>query len=309
MKVLNKLREYIQRYRLKGFIRYVLLVFKPSFVTLKMREAKINYLDYKFLKRKFSYVIENYLNGEKSNKTVVCKKVIWSCWFQGKDAAPDIVQACWNSMKKYYPDYELIIITDDNMLEYVRLPEHVLKKYKNGIIGKTHLSDILRLELLTRYGGIWFDSTVFCTGTSMIDNIEQKNLELFVLNNAMRNNDAIAMSSWFLYAKSNNPILLCTKELLYEYWKKYNYLCNYFLMHLFFSITAEKMSEEWKKVPVYSNINAHLMQNELFCKYDSDRYKQLKEISDIHKLSYKFDKAEFEKNNTLYKHILKLDKL
>lgn len=309
MKVIDKLKEYIQRYRLKGFIRYLLLVFKPSLVTLKMREAKVNYLDYRFLKRKYSYVIDNYLNRKKCNESGVFKKVIWSCWFQGEAAAPDIVQVCWSSMKKHYPDYELIIITDDNILEYVRLPEHILGKYKNGIIGRTHFSDILRLELLTRYGGIWFDSTVFCTGNSMIQNIEENDLELFVLSNAMRNNSAIAMSSWFLYAKNNNPILLCTKELLYKYWERHNYLSNYFLMHIFFTIVVERMSEEWKKVPVYSNINAHLMQNELFWEYNSDRYEELKKISTIHKLSYKFEKEEFEKSDTLYRHLMELYKL
>ena len=33
----------------------------------------------------------------------------------------------------------------------------------SGQITKTHLSDLLRLELLIRYGGTWIDATVFCT--------------------------------------------------------------------------------------------------------------------------------------------------
>lgn len=307
MRVLTKLKEYIKKYKIRGFIRYLFLVFKPSFVTLKMREAKVNYIDYNLLKRKYSYVVDNYLQENKSKEKGVYNKIIWSCWFQGEENAPTIVKTCWDSMRRNYKDYELIIITENNMFEYADFPYYICEKYRRGIISKTHLSDILRLELLTQYGGIWFDATVFCTDSLLINKMRNADIDLFFFSNIMRNNEAIALSSWFLYAKKDNAILMCTKKMLYVYWKENNYLCNYFLMHILFTIAARRLDEELRKVPIYSNINAHLMQNELFCDYNEERFEQLKEISDIHKLSYKFDEEEYKKQGTIYKHIITLD--
>lgn len=40
------------------------------------------------------------------------------------------------------------------------LPNFILKKFENGYISITHLSDIIRVLLLYNYGGLWIDSTV-----------------------------------------------------------------------------------------------------------------------------------------------------
>ena len=37
-------------------------------------------------------------------------------------------------------------------------------KYEKGIIPKAQFTDIIRLALLDKYGGVWIDSTMFETG-------------------------------------------------------------------------------------------------------------------------------------------------
>ena len=39
----------------------------------------------------------------------------------------------------------------------------VMEKWEKGIITHTHMTDLLRLELLIKYGGMWIDATVLCT--------------------------------------------------------------------------------------------------------------------------------------------------
>ena len=46
------------------------------------------------------------------------------------------------------------------------------EKKKKGIISRTHYSDLLRLEILGNYGGIWLDSTFFCTKPCIDDLFE-----------------------------------------------------------------------------------------------------------------------------------------
>ena len=38
-----------------------------------------------------------------------------------------------------------------------------MEKHKNNIIDNTHFSDLLRLELLIKYGGTWIDASVLIT--------------------------------------------------------------------------------------------------------------------------------------------------
>ena len=75
----------------------------------------------------------------------------------------EIVKICVESIKKNAGDHRVIILTDDNYKQYVDIPEWVEEKKKKGVISRTHYSDILRLSLLARHGGMWIDSTFYCT--------------------------------------------------------------------------------------------------------------------------------------------------
>ena len=103
-------------------------------------------------------------------------KVIWWCWLQGYDAAPPIVKACYNSLMREFKgsrvqevqglndDYEIKVIDGENWKEYIELPDFIVKKWEKKQIPPALFSDLLRLELLIKYGGTWIDSTVLCTG-------------------------------------------------------------------------------------------------------------------------------------------------
>lgn len=88
---------------------------------------------------------------------------IWVCWWQGFDNAPEIVKTCINSIIRNAGDKEVIIITEDNYRQYVAFPEWIEQKRNLNIISRTMLSDLLRMNLLASYGGIWLDATFFCT--------------------------------------------------------------------------------------------------------------------------------------------------
>ena len=45
-------------------------------------------------------------------------------------------------------NFNLVIITEENMLNYTSFPDYILDKYKRNIIDPTHFSDLIRLELL-----------------------------------------------------------------------------------------------------------------------------------------------------------------
>ena len=142
--------------------------------------------------------------------------------------------------------------------------------------------------------------TVLCESRTLIDNLFEGNTEFFVFKDLLALDEYVAVSSWLMYAKAQNPYLKTVENMLLEYWKAENYLCNYFLLHIFICIVAELKPDEWKKIPAYSCQPPHILQNELFDAYDKRRFNQLMEMSSIHKLSYKFAEEQFERNDTVY---------
>lgn len=82
-------------------------------------------------------------------------KKIHYCWF-GKGDKPRLAQKCIASWKKYCPDYE-IIEWNENNFDINFNPYTVMcyeqKKY-------AFLTDYLRLLVINKYGGIYFDTDV-----------------------------------------------------------------------------------------------------------------------------------------------------
>ena len=80
-----------------------------------------------------------------------------------------------------------------------------------------------------------------------------------------------------------------TRDLLFEYWKRYDYLLHYFLFHMFFKMATEAYKDLWEQVPYFSNLPPHEMQFLTNTDYSDNKMKYFSEISDFHKLSHKID--------------------
>ncbi len=260
-------------------------------------EIPKDWVTYQFLRDKYSTFI-NELPLYKEEKSR--KDIIWWNWFPGEENAPQLNKSCLASIRKYAKNKKIIVIDRNNMDDYVSFPSYIIEKYKKGIIPRGHFTDLLRLELLTKYGGTWIDASVLLTGY----NKDFFDSDFFVFKNYKK---AIVISSWFITANKNNPILRTTKDILYDYWKHNNFFLHYFLFHICFSLSYEKYPDIWKKVPEYSNVEPHLMQKELLNKYDKKRFNELKKISSVHKLSNHI-KSKDVLDDSLYSYIEKMYK-
>lgn len=254
------------------------------------------------LERKYRKALEDFdLAYDKSlNKTTSNK--VWICWFQGMDNAPGLVKKCYESVKNNLVNKEIVLITAANLEQYVQFPDYIINKWKAGIITHTHLTDLLRLELLIRYGGLWLDATVFCSSPEKDIPNYFFNSELFFFQSLKpgRDGNATYISSWLMSAKTNNKVLMATRALCYEYWKKNNAMDDYFLLHNFMSIVLDKYKDDWKKIVPRDNATPHILLLRLFEQYDEVLWSTIKAQTPFHKLSYKFS-DEKKLNNTFYK--------
>lgn len=110
--------------------------------------------------------------------------------------------------------------------------------------------------------------------------------------------------SWLISAKSNNKILMATKELCYEYWKRSDSMWDYFLLHDFFSIVLEKYDNDWKKIIPRDNATPHILLLRLFDQYDEVVWNAIKEQTPFHKLTYKFSEEDAQIEGTNYRKLL-----
>ena len=243
----------------------------------------------------FDETYDKSLPHESSNK-------VWICWFQGMENAPVLVQKCYESVKENLKGHEIVLITSENLERYVRFPDYILEKWKKGIITHTHLTDLLRLELLIKYGGMWLDATVFCSE-------EEKNIPTYFFDSDLfffqslkpgRDGHSQYISSWLMSAKSNNKILMATRTLCHEYWKTNNSMDDYFLLHDLISIVLDKYQKEWKAVVPRDNATPHILLLRLFDQYDEQMWKAIKAQTPFHKMTYKFKEEEAKKQDTFY---------
>ena len=88
------------------------------------------------------------------------QKIIWTCWFQGRDCAPEVVRKCLQSWEDRNPEWDFRCLDADTIAKYLDLDAYV--DLQRQQITAASLSDILRLLLLHEYGGVWVDATTFC---------------------------------------------------------------------------------------------------------------------------------------------------
>lgn len=305
--------EIIRQYKQGHVLFFALFMAGANGLSKKSLEIVRLAVSNKLLKRfrkKYRRVISEYVQNEaieQPNRNVDQpeKRKVWVCWFQGMENAPEIVKRCYQSLKQYITDREIVVISEKNYRDYVGFPEYIEEKIQSGIISKTHMSDLLRLELLIKYGGTWIDATVLCTGVCpkyMLDS----DLFLFQMLKPGLDGASTCISNWFLTACKGNCLLKLTQQLLYQYWKENNKIEDYFLFHDFFQLAIETYPREWEQVIPFSSSTPHILLLRLFDIYDEKMWSAVQEQTVFHKLTYKFSEENRKKQGTYYDKIINM---
>ena len=177
------------------------------------------------------------------------------------------------------------------MSEYVEIPDYIFKKYKSGVIPIASFSDIVRTQLLIKYGGTWTDASFFCTGRKF-----EYIMHLPFFAFQFPTNHTLVADNGFMVANKNHPILRLTRDLLFKYWEDYNYHNAYIVFYFFFRMATEIFKNEWEQVPFFLNAKMYYLQHEQYNDYSEQRMKELSEIIDFHRLTYKMKKVPSEKS-------------
>lgn len=216
---------------------------------------------------------------------------IWICWWQGLDHAPDLVKVCIDSIKRNARDHRVIILTEDNYKQYVDIPEWVEEKKNKGIISRTHFSDILRLTLLSQYGGLWLDSTFFCTQSVLDDYFQQP---LWSIKRPDYFHASVAagyFANYSLGCDANHRWIFKTiLDFVLEYWKNNNIMIDYLFLDYLIALVQkhdQSIAKEFKKIEP-NNPECDELYKVMGEPYDEVIWNKMKADTALFKLSWKY---------------------
>lgn len=259
------------------------------------------------LKRQYGYIIEEYRHYQSvypSPQADQPSNVIWLCWWQGETQMSPLVRECYNRIKHFNPDKRVILITEENMEQYVSFPSYILEKFRKGIISKTHMTDLLRAELLVRHGGVWMDATVYSFGP-VPEHFYRKTLYTAKCQydkkdlNVSRNR----WTSFFWVSPWPEHIFFrFLSDFWREYWKDQETLIEYLLIDYVIDLgyrTIPLIRRELDAVDVNGcGVNLWMLLRKLRDDYSPELIERIRQENWIQKLSYKGE--EFNQKKALH---------
>lgn len=228
-------------------------------------------------------------------------RYVWVFWWQGEIQMPLLIKQCYSSLKRQMRGKQIILITKDNIKEYCTFPDYIFEKYEKGKITLTHLSDILRFDLLSHYGGLYTDATVFWTG----DILSEQFADLYTCGGyADEYYFNVSKGKWtgFLIGGSKeNPLFAFMYDFFLEYWKQREELIDYFLIDYALRFAYENNIGGFKdyadNVAILNNPNLFELMEIRNQPYSEEKKRKLMSNTYAFKLSYK---KKFNKGKNTY---------
>ena len=260
---------------------------------------------YSYLNRQYAPLVEKYktrLSEIKEGDT------IWTMWWQGESEAPEIVKSCINSIRKH-TDKHVVVLDKDTYQDYVDIPKFLFTLIEEGRMTLTKLSNIIRLKVLSQYGGFWMDATVYVT-KDFPENLFTENF----YTHHDRLTDGISRLRWSTFFMGGRDVLLF--HFLYDahiqYWKdilskKEIGIIDYFLFDFFIILAYEHLPIVRKEIDAVPLNNPHMHDIEPVL---SHTYQGFYEDTYAYKLTYKIkSKKEKDGEQTYFGRIVSGEKL
>lgn len=237
--------------------------FAYKFRINKRNKEKRNELIQHALSKFFHSEIQTFKASDyMSDMEPVKKGYVWFFWWQAskKEDLPPVVQLCYENLIHNMAPLEVVFLNQDNVADFVDIPDFILDKLNRKEFSLTHFSDILRFSLLNRYGGIWCDATVLIT-EPIEKHMEVLQYRLFTQcfyknkNEVLIADDArinVAFGRWTGFFQATNvihhPLYALGEKLFYYYWSKNTQLLDYFLIDHIISLIYDNILEVKKDI-------------------------------------------------------------
>ena len=183
------------------------------------------------------------------SKSPTLPKNLFILWLQGWNCAPALHREVAESWRINNPDWNIHLIDQSNLSDYIDVP--YLSDPKKTISPQAR-SDIIRLHLLAKWGGVWADATLLCM--QPLDHwvhaaVEPAGLWMYHGHGAQMPNGP---ASWFIVSKQDSFMIRTWKEACDAYWTLYDSTNHYFWMDGLFRelyLMNTEFAAAWDRVP------------------------------------------------------------
>jgi len=162
-------------------------------------------------------------------------RTIWIYWDQGWDAMPPLARLSYDSWRRLNPGWEVRLLDQQSALALTGIPAEIVAKRMKP----SQLADLIRLELLTRLGGVWVDATTFCHVP--LDRWLAPAMPFGFF--AFTVTEQRTVATWFLAAAQDNPIVRAWRDVAYAFWSCANSPTTYLMFYDFFSLALARFPE------------------------------------------------------------------
>lgn len=206
----NRLFKNIKK-RIKN-IYLVLEWFFKFFLKSPRFELYVNKLD-KVNRDYFMKVTEQHKKGKDGHieeyYSVNLPKKLWIYWAQGEINAPLIVKKCMESWRTKNPNWEIIILDEENIEHYINTP--VLP----SCLPVRYHANLIRTMLLEKYGGAWVDATTYCHRSldSWLPLLAYNGFFMFT-----NPSDERDIENWFIVSVPRHPLIASWRNKLEQYY-------------------------------------------------------------------------------------------
>lgn len=167
-------------------------------------------------------------------------KTVWMLWMQGWDSTPSLVKKVKDSWVKMNPGWTIQLVSKANLSDFIdasKIPWTASVQAQ---------SDVIRIHLLEKYGGVWADSTLACIAP--LDSWLPEFDSIWMYRGGLVITHGKGPASWFICAKKGSYSVHRWKEEVDKYWSNRKGTHNYFwLDSLWFQLyrTDKKFAQEW----------------------------------------------------------------
>lgn len=266
------------------------------------------------VKKEVNTAVHKYLNNSCKLKQFYerCKKVdlgskipIWVCWFQGQQKMPQLVKECYKNLHKMIdPEFgQIILVTKDNFFDYVKIEPSILKKIEDGEMSYTNFSDLLRVNLLAIYGGMWIDATVFVTYPINKELLQrnfysQKTVNEFYVKRYVTKS---RWASWMMISSTKTELFKFVAFVMNDYYLNHEVLIDYYLIDYIIEIAynqLQSVKEDIDSVEI-NNTMAFDLFNSFNEPYNPDQFKRIMSSTQFLKFTYKSELTEVTKSGEM----------
>ncbi|OEG12199.1 hypothetical protein BCR21_05885 [Enterococcus ureasiticus] len=217
--------------------------------------------------------------------------------------APEIVQSCINSIRQNTLDCEVIILSEENLDQYITISDIIMQKLEDGTITYTHFSDIVRFNLLKNYGGLWMDATLLT-----VSPLNSQYFSNFYTSGPYEDNELFNISEgkwtgFLIGGPSNDALFHFMCDFFLKYWNNEEKLIDYFLIDYGLEIAyLENIGglRFFVENRIPSNPNLFELAPYLGQVYSEKKFLELKKDTDIFKLSYKINDKTMDKTEMTF---------